>query len=259
MQARDLIPFKTQLRSIKRALTPASYSRFAHNKGYCVICEHEVIFVEEGDWLRDQYKCNDCKSIPRNRALINALNKFYPDWKNLVVHESSPGGPLSDFIKSAAKNYSASYYFEDVPRGQYKDGFRSEDLTALTFPDATYDLLITSDVFEHVFNPTIAFQEIARVLKPGGAHVFTMPWYREIVHSRPRAEIVEGKIRHILEPVYHGNPISAEGSLVSYDWGKDFCDVIYKSSGLFTTIYCEKNRYLGLDAEYLEVFISVKP
>jgi ubiquinone/menaquinone biosynthesis C-methylase UbiE len=62
-----------------------------------------------------------------------------------------------------------------VPRGQYKGEHRSEDLRALTFPDQSFDLFITSDVFEHVFEPEKGFGDIARVLKPGGMHIFTMP------------------------------------------------------------------------------------
>jgi hypothetical protein len=258
MKIKELIPFKNELRKVKRALVGDYYSRFRHNKGYCPLCEDAVVFYEESDWLRDHYKCNKCYSIPRNRALVNALNNFYPAWKNSITHESSPGGPLSDYLKKSCSGYSASYYFEDVPRGQYKDGFRSEDLSALTLDTSSLDLFITSDVFEHIVEPEKAFGEIARVLKPGGAHVFTMPWYRNIDKSVQRAKLENGKIVNLLEPMFHGNPISEEGSLVTYDWGQDFCDFIYKTSGMTTTIYLEKNRALGLEAEFLEVFISRK-
>ncbi|MEO5999931.1 MAG: hypothetical protein ABIN89_24045, partial [Chitinophagaceae bacterium] len=88
-----------------------------------------------------------CNSIPRNRAFVNTLNIFYPSWKQLTIHESSPGGPLSDYLKKQAKGYTSSHYFEDTPRGKYKGEHRSEDLSALTFEDNTFDLFITSDVF----------------------------------------------------------------------------------------------------------------
>jgi SAM-dependent methyltransferase len=154
--------------------------------------------------------------------------------------------------------YSSSHYYDNVPRGHFENGFRSEDLSEMTFANDQFDIFITSDVFEHVFEPEKAFSEIARVLKPGGSHVFTMPWYRDIDKSVQRAKLEDGKITNVLEPVFHGNPISEEGSLVTFDWGKDFCDFIYKCSGMTTTIYLEKNRKLGLDAEFLEVFISRK-
>jgi SAM-dependent methyltransferase len=232
--------------------------RFKHNYGFCNICERRSVFFEFNTWLRDNYKCQYCGSIPRNRALVNTLNTFYPSWKELNIHESSPGGPASEFFKKSAKRYSSSHYYEDVPRGTQHGPHRSEDLTQLTFKDCEFDLFITSDVFEHVFNPDEAFKEIARVLKPGGAHVFTMPWYPNLKKSLERAILKSGKIEYLQEAVYHGNPIDDNGSLVTYDWGQDFCDFIYKNSGLYTTIYLKKDRDLGLDAELLEVFISRK-
>ncbi|MDP4285484.1 MAG: class I SAM-dependent methyltransferase [Bacteroidota bacterium] len=231
---------------------------FPHNKGFCTVCEQHVTFYEFAPWLRDNYKCSNCNSIPRNRALVNALNIFYPNWKNSTLHESSPGGPLSFYLSKNAKGYSSSHFFEDIPRGAHSGDFRSEDLSALTFEDESLDIFITSDVFEHVMEPEKAFKEIARVLKKGGAHIFTMPWYPKYEKSIQRAKIENNEIIFLLEPIYHGNPISEKGSLVTYDWGRDFVNYIYKSSGLYTTIYLVKDRSLGLEAEFLEVFISVK-
>ena len=236
-------------------------NKFKHvnkNRGYCNICEKETIFKEFKPWLRDNYKCINCLTKPRNRALINALNKFCPEWRSLTIHESSPDTGVSRFIQRNSSHYSASYYYEDIARGEYKGEFRSEDLSALTFADNSFDVFITSDVFEHIMNPCDAFREIARVLKPGGVHVFTMPWYPSIKQSVQRAKLEEGKIVYLKEPVYHANPISDKGSLVTYDWGLDFVDIIYEYCGLTTTIYLEKNRNLGLDGEFLEVFISRK-
>ncbi len=232
--------------------------KYPHNKGYCNICEKQVVFYEAGPWLRDQYLCNSCYSIPRNRALVQCLNIFYPAWRTAKLHESSPGGPLSDFLKKSNPNYTASHYYDDVPRGEFKDGYRSEDISALTLEDNSLDLFVSSDVFEHVIAPEQAFAQIARVLKQGGAHIFSMPWYPQQTTSVARARMANGKIENLQEPVYHGNPISEEGSLVTTDWVRDFCDIIYKASGLYTTIYLEKNRQLGIDGQFLEIFVSVK-
>ncbi|MEO5999932.1 MAG: hypothetical protein ABIN89_24050 [Chitinophagaceae bacterium] len=106
--------------------------------------------------------------------------------------------------------------------------------------------------------PKKAFSEIARVLKPGGAHIFTTPWYPLIEKSVQRAKMEDNKLIHLEEPVYHGNPIAADGSLVTFDWGRDFTRLIFDSSKLYTTVYLEKNIRYGLDGKFLEVFISVK-
>lgn len=227
--------------------------------GFCPICEAKALFVKKGKWLRDEYICLQCKSIPRQRAIIVALNLFAPEWKNLKIHESSPSGVSSNFIERNCSQYIQSQYFFNTPLGELKNGVRCENLEKMTFEDKSLDLIITQDVFEHVMNPSDAFREISRVLKPGGMHIFTMPWYPKLKKTVQRAKMINGEIEHIEEPIYHGNPIDADGSLVTYDWGIDFTDYVYANSGMFTTIYLLENKNMGLSAEFLEVFVSKKP
>jgi SAM-dependent methyltransferase len=228
------------------------------NMGFCPICEKKTIFIKKNAWLRDHYQCIRCHSIPRQRALINALNIFYPRWPAVNLHESSPGGVSSEYIQKKCKNYSYSYFFTDTQSGSYKNGVRSENLEKMTFSDNLFDIFITQDVFEHVNHPDMAFKEIARVLKPGGIHFFTVPLYRELDITRPRIIERDGEIQHFLDPVFHGNPIDSKGSLVTFDYGKDLPDLIFKQSGMMTSIYLQKDPSMGLDAEFLEVFISRK-
>jgi 2-polyprenyl-3-methyl-5-hydroxy-6-metoxy-1,4-benzoquinol methylase len=51
-------------------------------------------------------------------------------------------------------------------------------MMAQTFENESFDLVITSDVFEHLPDVAPAVREILRTLKPGGAHIFTVPWIR---------------------------------------------------------------------------------
>lgn len=67
-----------------------------------------------------------------------------------------------------------------------------------------------------------------------------------------------GAIKHLVEPDYHGNPIDLNGSLVVREWGWDLCDFIYESSGLATTAVRIQDKYRGIEAEFIEVFISRK-
>lgn len=228
------------------------------NRGFCPICEKKSIFIKKNSWLRDYYECINCKSIPRHRALINALNIFFPDWPASFIHESSPGSVSSDCIRKKCKHYTQSYFFPETPPGSEKNGARCENLEKMTFEENLLDIFITQDVFEHVTHPDLAFIEIARVLKPGGIHIFTVPLYRELNKTRPRIVEKDGKIQHLLEPVFHGNPIDTKGSLVTFDYGMDLTELIFHHSKMVTTIYLQKDPKLGLDAEFLEVFISKK-
>ncbi|MEO7839394.1 MAG: class I SAM-dependent methyltransferase [Anaerolineales bacterium] len=228
------------------------------NFGYCPVCERRTLFIALESWLRDKYLCARCESIPRYRAIINVLQTHFPAWRNLKIHESSPGGASSAKIARECSSYIGSHFFPETPLGATKNGFQCENLESQTFDDERFDLVITQDVFEHVLNPAKAFREIARTLKPGGAHLFTVPWYYW-QKTRIRAMEKDGKIEHLLQPEYHGNPISADGSLVITEWGYDMPDFIYRNSDLSTTVVRIHDPYQGIVAKFIEVFISYKP
>lgn len=57
------------------------------------------------------------------------------------------------------------------------------DATRLPFPDATFDVVITSEVLEHIQDDVAAIGEMVRVLKPGGRFAATVPaWLPEVVN-----------------------------------------------------------------------------
>ncbi len=59
------------------------------------------------------------------------------------------------------------------------------DATRLPFDDESFDVVITSEVLEHVQDDVSALAEMARVLKPGGRLSATVPsWFPEIVNWR---------------------------------------------------------------------------
>lgn len=228
------------------------------HRGVCPICEGRTLFLKAGQWLRDHYYCARCFSIPRFRAIVRVLNERFPDWRDLHIHESSPAGAASAKIARECKRYVATHFFPDVEPGDVKAGHRCEDLGRQTFENGVFDLVITQDVFEHVLEPARAFGEVARTLRPGGAHVFTVPWY----YWKPtmvRAHRDDGQVVHDSVPEYHGNPIDPRGSLVVTEWGFELLDFIERSSGLRTTVEHLFDPNQGICGAFREVFISRKP
>lgn len=230
---------------------------FLDYKGYCPICDKEVRFLSKESWYRDHLFCCSCFSIPRFRAFFYVLKKLFPNYRYLKIHESSPLDTMSKRMFGDCSFYTASHYFPDIPLGEKKDGYRCEDLERLTFKDNTFDLFITMDVMEHVLDPDIAFKNIQRVLKPGGAHIFTLP-----IYDRPETVVrayrdKTGEIHHLLPDEYHGNPI-ADGSLVIREWGKDVSEYIYEATGMPTKIYNCQNERMGILGEMTEVLVSQK-
>jgi SAM-dependent methyltransferase len=241
-------------------LLPNGY--YFSKEGYCPCCKKEVTFEAYNDWFRDNLLCPNlnCCSVPRERALALILEKNYPNWRNLKIHESSPcERGASILIKKECKNYTASQYYPNQPFGSIIDGFVNQDLENQTFENEAFDIIITQDVFEHIYDPAKAFAEIARTLKPGGVHLFSVPIENRNSKSETWAIKGEnGKPVFLKTPEYHGNPVDAEGSPVTMHWGFDIVDFIKEKSGLETTYTLIEDMKFGIKAEYLEIFESVK-
>jgi hypothetical protein len=56
-------------------------------RGFCPICENEVIFTANNEWLRDHYLCSSCGSIPMERSIMQVIQQKYPNWRELCIHE----------------------------------------------------------------------------------------------------------------------------------------------------------------------------
>ncbi len=50
----------------------------------------------------------------------------------------------------------------------------------IPFGDESFDVILCTEVIEHVANPSRLISEMGRVLKPGGTAVITAPWSLEI-------------------------------------------------------------------------------
>lgn len=232
---------------------------FLESEGCCPVCQRQTKFVSDEEYLRRGFRCKSCNSVPRERALLAALDIYFPQWRTLTIHESSPGGHGASYrLRTDCPGYLASQFWPDRELGSITNGVRCENLERLTFANDSIDLHISQDVMEHVFDPRAAFAEIARTLKPGGAHVFTVPMVNRRRPSAVRARFIDGKIEHLLEPQYHGNPISKDGALVVTDWGFDICQQIHDACGLFTHVLYIDDLSRGIRATLNQVLITVK-
>lgn len=61
------------------------------------------------------------------------------------------------------------------PEGQYADIDYVSDITAIPVDDATFDVILCTEVLEHVPRPIEALREMARITKPGGRLFLTAP------------------------------------------------------------------------------------
>jgi SAM-dependent methyltransferase len=168
---------------------------------------------------------------------VTTLAEVAPSWRSSRLHEFAPGGSASRLL--ATGHHSTASHYPD------------EDVQALSFPDASIDVIVSQDVMEHVLDPDRAFAEIARVLRPGGLHVFTVPLYPWATRMRVAPDGT------LLAPAeYHSDPAApADGALVVHEWGTD----IARRCILPTKIVHYNDRRQGLRGEHLDVLVSRKP
>jgi len=198
--------------------------------------------------------------LSRERALKLVFDREFPALDGLVTHESSPSNRgFSNWLKANAPNHCVSFCYPGHASGDIVNGFRNEDIQSLSFADNSIDIHVTQNVFEHVMHPERAFAEIARTLKPGGAHIFTVPLPNGKSPTQRRAREENGHIEFMKPPVYHGNPIDPKGTLVTFDYGYDIVSLIATWAGMPTSIWVIDNALNGVRPYYTHTLVSYKP
>jgi SAM-dependent methyltransferase len=205
--------------------------------GRCSVCGAEGRQVRNG-WVlprdlrrrygapladRESLFCGSCGCSLRVRRIAEVLVGLYgvqaatladlvreDPFRALRVAEINSIGRMHPFLAEAPGLVHVEY--------------PEEDIQALSWPDASFDLVLTSETLEHVPDPRRALRETCRVLRPGGRHVFTVPVDPALEATRSR----EG-----LPPEHHGRGGGPYGlvtrradMLVHTDFGRDLPDVV---------------------------------
>lgn len=165
--------------------------------------EHRTIDRQQG------YHCARCGTNLRSAALAVAIAAVsghpglfryfplrHPTWRVLEINEA---GNLHKFLRWMPRLTITHY--PDV------------DFTKLPYPDATFDLIVHSDVLEHVEEPLVALREGFRVLRTGAWMCYTVP-------------MVVGRLTRTTDgrtPTFHGTADEGGGGMrVRTEYGADF-------------------------------------
>lgn len=210
----------------------------AMDNSACSICGFRGTFkVVESVPPRDNFRCENCNAMLRQRDLAQLVVDEFGQGRfldlsalvksgildNLRIYEAGFRGPIAARLRHLP-GYIQSYYWDGVPLGSEHNGIRCEDIRRLSFPSDTFDLMISMEVLEHVFEIEQALLETRRVLKPGAMHIFTIPVrYPLPEHSIVRAVERNGQVVHLEPERYH---VAGDGSksLVVTDFGADFIE-----------------------------------
>ena len=212
-------------------------ARIVPIKFVCEVHDGTSSFINDGagvNW-REGLLCEQCH--------VNARVRFC---LGLMLREAGPGARAylteqATFAYVAARKLFAhaigSEFVTDPERAAMLGGYireitgdptqelRHEDATSLSFADASFEVVGSFEVLEHVPDFRKALAEFARILTPGGTLVLTAPFLPHSAETLVRAKRApDGTIEHLLEPEYHGNPVDDGGVLCFYHFGWDLLD-----------------------------------
>jgi SAM-dependent methyltransferase len=208
-------------RVIQSRLAAGHSLRLGAKWAFCPVCEGHRMLVRLGD---DEMlvRCVACRSSAVTMSMAAALAEVGVSLADAHVFELSCRGALHRYLKKRAAGLTCSEYHPDAEPGEVRDGVLCQDVQRLTFPDATFDLCTSTEVFEHVPDDRLGFRQIHRVLRPGGILLFTVP-LSGLTQTLERARLEpSGEITHLLPAEYHVDPAKQDAAVLAFrDYGDD--------------------------------------
>ncbi len=228
---------------------------------YCTCCEKKVDL--KVDFLfshllpgtnnmtplwRERLVCPHCHLNNRMRYFYGKIKELYRPGLKVYICEQVTA--MFSALKKYIPDLAGSEYLNDNwESGRTERGILHQDLMNLSFADEAFDLVASQDVLEHVSDYRKAFTEMYRILRKQGIAIFTVPFSCFGDKTDNLAIVEDGKTIFLKDPIYHGNPLSEEGSLVYNIFSWDMLDSL-KSCGFsdayLQTYYSVENGNLGI-------------
>jgi SAM-dependent methyltransferase len=224
----------------------------------CPACGREGPLAGFTDNLRESGHCPGCGAWTRirqmaavlvevatglvGRPLRTAADLAASDLavvSGVRVYNTEAHGTLHGLLGGLPGYVASEYFGPGLRSGDVgPDGTLHQDLQHLSFSPDSFDLVLSSDVLEHVADPYRAHREVCRVLRPGGHHVFTVPYEEGALLDDVRATLsADGTLQLLAEPLYHEDPVRPdEGALVFTIFGLEMLTTLARL-GMDTTVY----------------------
>jgi SAM-dependent methyltransferase len=238
---------------------------------HCPVCGGIALATGFSENLRETGRCRGCGSTNRNRQMALVACRAAGELTGapvrdlaalrataLAVYNTEAQGALHDHLAAMPGYRCSEYLGPGHEPGEVVGGTVHEDLVDLSYADATLDLVLSSDVLEHVPDPYRAHREIQRVLRRGGRHVFTVPFHQHAHLDDVRARTGENGAPELLaDAIYHDDPVRPDGVLVYTIFGLEML-VRLAELGFDTRLYRLWEPWHGIVGPNALVFEAVK-
>ena len=196
------------------------------------IVDHVRAHGITGAWLghvsADRVHCDDLnyrESLlvdglnPRQRAVLDLLTVL-PAARNpryTLIYAAEGVTTFAGCLSERFPKFIGSEYAPTEAEQRKIWPVQHQDLAHLTMSDASFEVIICNEVFEHLPDLHGSLRELARVLKPGGTLVATFPFLPFREKSIEKAHVQpDGTTEYFTTPEYHGNPIDPKGGSLVY-------------------------------------------
>ena len=144
-------------------------------------------FIQAGESFRGSP--DPSKVAPGSRLIADILARTYVQ----LLREHARGRlldlgcgfvPLYEMYREQVEETVCVDWENSLHQNQYLDRFVDLNGGAIPFPDESFDTILLTDVLEHIVAPEPIIHEIARMLRPKGKAIITVPFFYWL-HEQP--------------------------------------------------------------------------
>lgn len=185
------------------------------------LSETEVIYINR----QQGFHCRQCLNNLRAMALASAIVDAFGRQGCTLAEFTETAGAIAVLEINRAANLTP--VLKNL-NGHRLVEYPECDMEALPIDSGSVDLVVHSDTLEHVPHPVRGLTECRRVLRPGGACVFTIPVIVDRLNRR----------RDGLSPSYHGGAgVCVADQIVHTEFGADFWTTVCEAGFRQCTIH----------------------